>query len=379
MTISKEQLVSRLSYDKLNFNESNIFNCNIGQGVQCPEYTIPAELGGGPCRIINLGPGLLSDVGFVGDNILSGKVILESSRYGLMPIDWIGEEYVNNDLVSLINDFKENKFYVDADEIFHASADWDWNFQHFITESFPRIYLLYKVLGDALLEKKIKITVSDFPHVKEILGICFPELNFFYLKRRERLKVKGSCYFVPPVFKNIGEQTIFAIEAMRFLRQSYMNLWNEDFNKPKYKCYFGRKIDPLYAGNDRVILNEQEVTDSLGVLNFKKDHFDGMTNMEKMNLLSTINFAIMPVGANIMNLLFAPIPISIIVILHPIFRPIDWFKNLLIASGAPLVNFNSFDATLLVDENKKIANSPYIVDCQKLTSFIAGLEQEIIA
>lgn len=332
------------------------------------DYKVADELGGGPVRVHGLGSGYLSETAFVPD---SGPIPLETTRYGLMPMAWPGEAYINESIQKTKELAKTNPECRSFDDLINTCADWDYNFQHFLTESFPRIYAIYRVVGG---NYHIPVAVSDCPHAREVISICFPDLNVAYLGRKEIVRVDKNCLFVAPILKNIGFHSRMSVEALKYYRYAHLAVWHKNPKRFGSKlAYFGRKSMESYAGNHRVIVNDDVLFEDARAAGYEKTFFDGMSNIEKIRLLAGTEKAIMPIGANLMNILLVPEAMSLGVILHPIFRPIYWFTQTFNAIGLPLKKVEVLDAAELVDGAPKIANSAYRVEEQRFREFLKAL------
>lgn len=331
-------------------------------------YRIADELGGGPVRVHGLGAGYLSEMAFIPD---AGPIPLETTRYGLMPMSWQGEPYIDDSIQ------KTRELAVSApasrsfEELISACADWDYNFQHFLTESFPRIYAVYRIIGGGY---HVPVAIGDFPHIREIVSVCFPDLNVIYVERKEIIRVNKNCFFVAPILKNIGFHSQLSIEALKYYRYAHLAVWhkNPKGSGPKL-AYFGRKSMDSYAGNSRFIVNDDVLFGEAREAGYEKAFFDGMTNIKKIGLMAGTEKAIMPIGANLMNILLMPEPMTLGVILHPIFRPIYWFIQTFNAVGLPLRKVEALDAAELVEGAPKIANSAYRIDEKRFQDFLKAL------
>ncbi len=324
-------------------------------------------LGGGRVALYGLPPGILTTGGY---HVPGRGVMFETTRFGLMPDHFQGDSTLH----TFINDFRgDASTAADMDEAVLIGTDWDYNFQHFLVETFPRIYALTRCCSARTTPP---IVVAECPHVRDILTLCFPGYTFRYLPKNESVRILRRGLFVSPAAANFGKQPKLLHESLRFLHEhmlSRVQMGAHGHSHPR--AYFGRQLVPGYSGNNRRAINEVAVTAYLAECGYPPLFFDGRDCAEKVQLQAATRHAIMPDGANLMNLLFARGPLQLGVICHPRLLQMPWFTELIRGCRLPIGKIELFEGTSL--ENPDIgtgSNRPYVVDLPALRAFMNRFE-----
>jgi capsular polysaccharide biosynthesis protein len=304
------------------------------------------------------GPGQNGPLGHHGGQ----RYVWDTSLFGLNPQQF-GSEYFNDvyvegsaRCVAKMQQLPEGGY----DDLIVVPGMWDSNYQHFLTESLALIHYATKV--EALATTPI--LVHDQPHVREALSLMYPGRSFVYCTERESVFAKRALYFTP-ITRNFDEVPPIAVEAMKALRDRVISLAKDehkvDPNRSKIG-YFGRRERPEYAGRMRTLANQDELFVELQRHGARIDAFDGLSLTEKAALLFDVEFALSPIGANLMNFLFAPEGAHLLVIGHPRFATTPWFERLFAKVGVGLASCDTYDKVELADPSVDYENAAYKVD-----------------
>ncbi|CAA0327627.1 hypothetical protein ALT785_390008 [Alteromonas infernus] len=242
----------------------------------------------------------------------------------------------------------------------------DKNYQHFLIETLSRIYV---VLESFYLD--CPIVLLDYPHIRETVDITFPNNDFIFIGEKDVINVMEQCYFPSFVSKNMCALSQATFESLRLFIKNVAN--NSDVQKcGKSHVYIGRKQSVQNAGNGRFCINEEQLQLRIADYGYSTASFDGLTLQEKSKLISNAQIVISPVGANVMNLIFAQNAERIILFTHnKAFPNPNWFVKLLKACCPKLKQVVLFDGIDIVDNDKSV-NVPYKVDVLELSILLNG-------
>ncbi len=270
---------------------------------------------------------------------------------------------------------KNNRFYYDAsadvvlENAVFCEHLWDTNYQHFLIETFPRIWFLCGLEA----YRSFPIVVFDADYIRDLLGLCFRGRTFIFLNSNSRLLVTRRVVFSSAISQNFAGLPEIAIKALTFLRLTLMNFSDltppEGIEKPHYG-YFGRRPLSGYAGNSRVITNLDELVELFDRTQFECVDFDGKTISQKVSLLSETKIAITPIGANLMNFIFAPDGVHLIIIRHPNFHQVEFFVRMYANMGIKFASVQIFGEVQLVDPSAGGPNVAYRVSAEALERVI---------
>lgn len=252
---------------------------------------------------------------------------------------------------------------------------WDRNYQHFMVETLPRLWVLAQIPAYAGLP----LIVSDFEYVREIAVLCFPGREFIYINENSKIMVTGQVVFCSAIAKNFAEISEPLIGALRFLRDCVLRhvAGLEQAGLAPELSYFGRKFAAEYAGNRRVMENFSYLEPILQEHGFEITDFDGKLIIDKAKLLRHLRCAVSPIGANLMNFLFAPQNSVLIVINHPIFNAAGYFFDLLASLGFDRGQMLVFEDVEVADKENVWPNCPYVIDIEKFRVFLPQMMQKI--
>ena len=241
-----------------------------------------------------------------------------------------------------------------------AAHIWDHNYQHFLVETYPRIWAICQI---AELDD-LPIIVSRHPHVREILTTCFPDRTFISLEPGDEIVVDGPVFCYGVITRNMEGVPEGLAAAIRFLRETTLTaagaLQAAEHAEVR-KVFFHRKPDPSYQGNQRVLANFDEIEAVLQRSGVVTENFDGKTLFEKACTAHSVSRAISPVGANLMNLIFLPLSSHIMIIEHPIFKA-HFFPKLYVSLGFSAENIWLFSETTKANPEDELVNCPYTID-----------------
>lgn len=326
--------------------------------------SVGAEVGSGFPKAHRYLSGLLTRKGVLRDE----KFYLETTLFGVYrepgSVSYMVQPYA---------DAARGEWSVVADgEMFlYGAYVWDTNYQHFIIESLPRIWLL-----DGIAEfRHLPMVVSDETHVREIVGLCFPHREFIFLQEGAAVDARDGCIAMAPVSRNFSEIPDALAFAARHLRECVLRHRDtvEAAGGGASFAYFGRKYDPSYVGRDRVAFELEELLALLGENGFVVRDFDGKDLFRKAGELKGVSVAVTPVGANVMNLLLSSGLEKIVIIEHPMWHGGRYFARLLHRVGviAREEDVLQFFGTYLDPEGKPSPVAPYHVRIDDLKTVIS--------
>lgn len=288
--------------------------------------------------------------------------IIESSLLGLYP-RMLGTDDEVNYLTGLGECFSNFPICGSISEASYCVNSWDVNYQHFIVETLPKIHLVY-------LKSNSPIVVMDVDHIREIVSISYPDRHFIFLKPGEKLHV-STLHLPMPVAQNFEPLVELQIAALLNLRERIPNVQTEACGD----VYLARKNVKGMAGQHRRIVNESEVFELFELKNVFIDDFAGKTLSEKSILASSYRNSYTPIGANLINYIFAKNEIDLHVIDHPYFKSHEYFKNIFHSLRLPISYHIITCVTRANGEDDWVGqlNSPYRVDIKKLEDYICTI------
>jgi len=278
-------------------------------------------------------------------------LIIESTLIGLNPrMQGAQEEF---DYFNKINDVVlDAGYYRYLDEVSYCLNAWDTNYQHFIVETLPKIHA-------SQLKKNCPIVVLDMPFIREIVEMAYSSMEFIFLNHGEG--IEADLVHIPmPVVQNFEPIVDLQVLAFENLRSKILYPVSQEFGD----IYLARMNTQGLAGHMRRITNDSEVMDFFVKNDFKVDDFVEKTLIEKMVLTAQFKRHITPIGANLINYLFAQNPIDLYVFSHPYFTSHQYFINLFAAMKLP-INYHILPAGVEAtgsDNWVGVGNSPYRID-----------------
>lgn len=260
-----------------------------------------------------------------------------------------------------------------VDNAIFAAHIWDQNYQHFLMEVFPRLWVAnwFDELRD------LPFILTDHSHIREIVSLCFPHRKVIYVKPGEAVPVHGKVYYFSAIAINMGPPPEAATEALRFFRYSVLTAEAKQAVSSiagEKVVYFGRRPDAKYQGNARVMVNAEDFNEVLDSNDIEIRSFDGKTLVEKAAACRDVSVAISPVGANLMNLMFLPTTARIVVVEHPVFKSTYFFPHIFKALGFNPTSYRSFDNCRLVDEAERRDNAAFTVNVDAFQQFLIDLK-----
>ena len=263
-------------------------------------------------------------------------------------------------------------FNYEVEELIFMSNSWDKNYQHFLLETFPRIFHANK-----LFAPDMPIAVVDLNFIREILSLCFPERKFLYLKENDHVNVTGAVYTFTPFMRSftVPAEPI-TIEALTLLRDKVLKVTRQlnGTLRASPKVYVDRRLDLVsdYAGaRERKLRNPQDVYHLFSKHDYVPIHFDGYTLYEKAMLLQGREHIILPMGSSCMNLLFIDQACDVTIINHPValrwdFYFIDLYRKL----ASPIKEIDYFEGVHTSPHEPAHAYSPFWYDTEKLKEIL---------
>ena len=253
--------------------------------------------------------------------------------------------------------------------VFAGNFAWG-NYQHFLVEHFPLLFVADKVLAD-----DVAFVIKDVGHIVEIARLAFPHRRLIPLTNKESLLTTDTVVFAPLFQINFGDMHPFTAMALGALRKIVLDqIKDNPATHANTRVYYGRNnTSALNTGKTRRLLNEEALLSALAGMGFDHDFFEDKTLPEKALSLRGRKDIVTLAGANIMNLLFADGEISLHVIDHPHFKnPGQWICSLLARSGVSFGPLYCYAQTWLDQPDEKIDNAPYWADVPTIARLMKG-------
>jgi capsular polysaccharide biosynthesis protein len=262
---------------------------------------------------------------------------------------------------------------LDEGFLFYATP-WHANFQHFLTETFPKIvdYLEWvRLHGRAIPLLVPRFMINGF--VQEVFRVHGLEARLTVLEegRMYRVKALYSSSYVP----NYDPPTEKMIAAFRLLRDSAQKAYPVTPPPRSRRIYLARDKFSNHAQNNsnagakRVITNENAVQGMLYGRGFEDVLMGSLRIGEKMQALAGAEIIVSPIGANLMNLLFLipPYPRKV-VILHSSYLAVHaiYFRDILEAVYDGRITVGFFEGP----GEAQTENSPYELPAGEFEHFL---------
>lgn len=294
--------------------------------------------------------------------LAANRVLLESTLLGLNP-NMVSEDGAKLYLKDAEGAIGSGINFGDFSELAYCINSWDSNYQHFIVETLPRIHV-------AQSQFNCPIVVSDQPHIREILGIAYPDISFVYLNNISSLRAR-RVYVVLPIGRNFEPLVEAQLRAIKWLRERaiFPVVRSSDAGNV---AYIGRLETSGLAGQARRIVNGDDVLLAFSEQGHAIHDFYRKTLAEKCWITSSYSVYFSPIGANLMNFIFSQNGAVLNIIDHPYFNQWEFFSNLLTEVGVPIqcVWLNVAGKASGGDDWAGNLNSPFIVDKNRLLSMI---------
>lgn len=251
-----------------------------------------------------------------------------------------------------------------------VSASWDSNYQHFLVETLSRIEAL-----DGLLEQDVVFCVTDVSFAREMVAISYPNRKFLFLNNNDLVKCEICAYGLSPTGVNMTHLSVVGAKAIRKLRSNVLSLAGSVLSSSAQcfakSVYIGRKTFSENHGNARVMLNESDVIALLSSQGFITLTFEGLTLCEKAILLAGRKEFLTPVGANLMNLIFATEPYKLGIIAHTVgLKSPEFFRRLLTEVGSPIEHCVYLDCSFAAPDREPTSQQSYFVDCGAILDYL---------
>lgn len=325
-------------------------------------------LGGGRPRLTVYAGGCSSPWG----HHVDGKFQYDTTLFGINPMHIGNFENGYRHWDCWMQAGKDLDIMAELDTAFLVPGLWDNNYQHFITESLPQIHYIKSL--DWLSD--LPIIVNDQPHIREITSLCYGSERFIYCPDGKFVKTRRHLLHVQPITRNFDDIGEASARALRHLRKTALGTFlppGDQWPPADKTVFFGRLALPSNAGRARVMTNEAEARDLFEQRAIEFRTFDQKSIAEKAAALLDVGTIITPLGANLMNLLFARQGARVIVIGHPVFKQTAWFGRLAAGMDLSLTMLREFTDVTLGDTQEINVNAPFAVDIPALTRLLDEL------
>lgn len=330
------------------------------------------ELGGGTPRALVFGSGMNGPLGFNPGS----RYAWATSLFGINPQQF-GSPHFDDIYLRGAERCAAAMANPPADglaELIVIPGLWDSNYQHFLVETLPLVHYINKI--DSL--RDTPILVHDQEHIRETLDILYPGRAFLFCKKEDSVYAKRALYFTP-MTRNFDALSPIAIEALKALRERTIEKALQEYGAPAARsplAYFRRIDKPEYAGRFRTMVNESELLAELEPHGVRVEAFDDLSLAQKAILLQGCRYAVSPIGANLMNFLFAPEGMRLLVIGHPRFSTGPWFGAMLEKLEIGLQSFEIYEQVDLADPNIDYDNAAYTVRAKGIGERISAWRAE---
>ncbi|MGQ8366930.1 glycosyltransferase family 61 protein [Glaciecola sp. 1036] len=245
------------------------------------------------------------------------------------------------------------------DQALVLTHSYDANYQHFLIETLPRLHLF-----DINFTIDIPILISKAPFVREILTLLYPDFEFITVDEQNPVEIQSLAIYPRLFTRNLNPLHTITINALNLLIDKATRNISDDTSSDEL-IYLGRKIDPSNSGAARIMLNQTKFVEELREYEFVDKYFEGLSIGEKASVLKDAKVIITPIGANVMNILFARKLEYLIVISHKYaFGHADWFVDLAQALCPNLKQVGVFEDITISDETSKNGNVPYEINVE---------------
>ena len=242
-----------------------------------------------------------------------------------------------------------------SEPVFFGIRSWSYNYQHFLVEALPLYFLCNKMFPN------IKTyLVNDDSFAVEILSRCFPDVKIVPISKEIGYKVNGVLIWASPIARNFTAIPDLLFDSLVHLR-SILLKESTDMIITDNKTVLGplflkREIAIGNAGNSRIMLNQEDLCSAILDIKGINISFEQLTFDERVKTLaSTVSRQfVTPVGANILNFIFAPLDSLIVAIKHPAFGNYWWFEQIIRRTSNGVIRW--------VDPSEVQDNSAFLAD-----------------
>jgi hypothetical protein len=227
------------------------------------------------------------------------KLIVESCILGQYPSymdDGLGDVYIEETFWPNLFDGPS----IFLNEAFYCCLDFDCNYQHFLIESLPKIYLA------SMLSDSIPIVVSDEPFIREILSYIVPENRLIYITKNVDIYKCNKLHIIPSVGANWDDLNNLQVSSLKKLREAVLS---KSLNTGVIinDIAYNARLKGNIIGSNRYITNFSQVESLIHKFSIPILDFGDLTLLEKCSISSLYKYQITPVGANLMNYIFKEI------------------------------------------------------------------------
>jgi hypothetical protein len=300
------------------------------------------------------------------------KLIVESCILGQYPSymdDGLGDVYVEETFWPNLFDGPS----IFLNEAFYCCLDFDCNYQHFLIESLPKIYLA------SMLSDSIPIVVSDEPFIREILSYIVPENRLIYITKNVDIYKCNKLHIIPSVGANWDDLNNLQVSSLKKLREAVLS---KSLNTGAIinDIAYNARLKGNIIGSNRYITNFSQVESLIHKFSIPILDFGDLTLLEKCLISSLYKYQITPVGANLMNYIFVTQPLTLFVIDHPGYNDHShvFFSHVFQSLELPI----TYDILKISKQCEQYSpspdgNVPYSIDCVKLDNFLCDFKARL--
>lgn len=305
-------------------------------------------------NIVSYGKGIATSHGY----LHNGSFIKESTILPMYEMSELVKRWENEAKTA----FESKIFKAEIlDKAIILTSSFDENYQHFLVETLPKLYFLIQNY-----HVDIPIILSNSSFIIDIVNIAFPNVKFIFVDNEHFVEIKTAALFVTPFSRNLDGFHPYTVGALRFFSDLIIERCSDSLASPE-KLFINRKRDKNNTGHGRVMLNQDSVVETLNDYDFSEVAFEGLTFVEKAASLKNATSVITPIGANIMNLIFARNLTDVIIISHATAFPgAGWFRTLIEVFNPNANNVTIFEDVTVSAEHEKDGNVPYEVNTESL-------------
>lgn len=338
----------------MRFNTRSLSNFNTNDSILVDGIVPVGSVTFKDVKIVSYGSGFATSHGYLqNESFVKESTILPMYEMADLVNRWEVEAKITID---------SKKYEAETlDKAVILTSSFDGNYQHFLVETLPKLYFL-----NQNYHVDIPVVISNSSFIVDIVTVAFPDIKFTFVDNEHFVKIEKSALFITPFSRNLDGFHPYMIDALRFFSDLIIKECNSVSSSEK-KLFISRRRNKSNTGHGRVMLNQDCVVETLSDFDYSEIAFEGLTFKEKAEALKNTTAVVTPIGANIMNLVFARNLMDVIIISHATAFPgAGWFRTLIEIFNPKANIITIFEDVTISAENEKDGNVPYEVNIESL-------------